>query len=944
MTEPRGRFLRRWENWGLRTKGLAVVAVPLAALALTGGVFAGFQRQDQQATQLVNHSQAVRTAIQAVTVDLVNAETGVRGYLLTRQDSFLQPFLEAQASTNADISQLTSLVKEDPSEEARAQRVKSLAAVRLTHLQALLAATSVPASAELGLLAESKVSMDAVRGELSVMDGVEAGLQASRTSDRSRITHWFNVAIAVVIGLGLAGGFVASLLFGISVSRRVRRLQENADRLQDEIPLTDLPSGDDEVGRLGAALGNASVLLSEKSRGLRDAQDFLDHLITASPVVVLRVAQVDEATNDWRAVYVSANAERIFGYTPDEIIADPDFLLLVHPDHRRSLDEAFLAAVQDGGAELEFRLRGKAGDYRWVRGTLHSEPTESGKTTAMLGYLRDVTERKAMEADLVGARQAALEAARIKSEFLANMSHEIRTPLNGVIGMTGLLLDSPLTPEQREYAETARTSGQLLLRVINDILDFSKMEAGRMQIETLDFELRAVVEEGVDLSAEQARAKGLELSTVIDPELPSDVSGDPGRLRQILLNLVSNAVKFTDAGEVVVRVRSDDAGPGESGRVRFEVADTGMGLSPEDRARLFQSFSQVDASTSRRFGGTGLGLAICRQLVELMGGRIGVESHPGRGSTFWFVLPLPAVSSTPRPPLGNPNLTGTRVAEAQAKHRPRVLLVEDNPVSQMVAARNLEKLGYLVEVAANGLEALDAVDRQSYAMVLMDCQMPEMDGYVATAEIRRREAGGAHLPIIALTAGAMSDDQERALAAGMDDYLAKPLIVEDLAAVVERWVPIPDPVATQTVADGGPVPPELSDTNDRSDGDPADLDPADLDPATVAGLRDVGGTQLLDDLVSLFREDIDRYLDAARSRAGRPRPGDPPPGLPRLQGQQRQFGCHPPGRDRRPDRGAGGSRGPRGSPGPPTLAGHALPSGPRRPVRGDETVAVPAPS
>ena len=287
-----------------------------------------------------------------------------------------------------------------------------------------------------------------------------------------------------------------------------------------------------------------------------------------------------------------------------------------------------------------------------------------------------------------------------------------------------------------------------------------------------------------------------------------------------------------------------------------------MGLSPEDRARLFQSFSQVDASTSRRFGGTGLGLAISRQLVELMGGRIGVESLPRHGSTFWFVLPLPAALPTPRPPLGHPNLAGTRVAEAQAKHRPRVLLVEDNPVSQMVAARNLEKLGYLVEVAANGLEALDAVDRQSYAMVLMDCQMPEMDGYVATAEIRRREAGGGHLPIIALTAGAMSGDQERALAAGMDDYLAKPLIVEDLAAVVERWVPIPDPVATQTVADGGPVPPELSDTDGRTDGDPADLDPADLDPATVAGLRDVGGTQLLDDLVSLFREDIDRYLDA----------------------------------------------------------------------------------
>ncbi|HWD51845.1 MAG TPA: ATP-binding protein [Acidimicrobiales bacterium] len=851
MTEPRGRFLRRWENWGLRTKGLAVVAVPLAALALAGGVFAGFQREDQQAAQLVNQSQAVRSAIQNVTIDLVNAETGVRGFLLTRQASFLQPFLEAQASTAKDIGHLSNLVKDDPAEAGRAQQVKSLAAIRLAHLQALLAATSVPASAELSLLAESKTSMDAVRAELSQMDHDEAGLQASRTAANSRITTWFNVAIGVVIGVGLIGGFVASLLFGISVSRRVRRLQENADRLQDEVPLTDLPSGDDEVGRLGAALGSASVLLSEKSQGLREAQEFLDHLITASPVVVLRAAQVDPATDDWGAVYVSANAERIFGYSSDEILADPDFLLLVHPDDRRRLDEAFLTAIQEGGTELEFRLRHKAGDYRWVRTTLHSEPAESGMTLAMLGYLRDVTERKGMEADLRAARRAAVEAARIKSQFLATMSHEIRTPLNGVIGMTGLMLDTVLNPEQREYAETARASGEALLTVINDILDFSKIEAGKMLIETLDFDLRTVVEEGADLLAEQAHAKALELATRIDPDVPLDVSGDPGRLRQILLNLVSNAVKFTETGGVVVAVHLAPTESGGPGTVRFDVTDTGIGLSAEDQRRLFQSFSQVDASTSRRFGGTGLGLAISRQLVELMGGRIGVESQPGQGSTFWFTLPLPAAAT--RLPLGGPDMTGTELmavddddalptdpssAGARANHRRHLLLVvEDNPVSQKVAARNLEKLGYRVDVAANGTEALDAVERQSYAAVLMDCQMPEMDGYTATAEIRRGEGPGARLPIIALTAGAMSGDRERALAAGMDDYLSKPLKVEALAAALQRWAPIDIP----------PDPPD--------DGGP------DLDPATIAGLRDLGGSELLDDLVSLFRDEVDRYLN-----------------------------------------------------------------------------------
>ncbi|HWE69404.1 MAG TPA: response regulator [Acidimicrobiales bacterium] len=992
MTEPRGRFLRRWNNWGLRTKGLAVVAVPLAALALAGAVFAGFQQQDQQAAKRVDQSSAVRRAIQNVTLDLVNAETGVRGYLLTRQTSFLQPFLLAQLSTTKDTSVLIGLVRGDAGEEARARQVKSLGDARLTHLLALLENTSPSPSVELNLLGQSKASMDAVRAELAQMDHVEAGLQVTRTADHNRLTDWLNAAMAVVIGVGLAGGVAASLFFGISVARRVRRLQDNADRLQDEIPLTDLPTGRDEVGRLGTALGNAGILLSEKNQGLRDAQDFLDHLITASPVVVLRVARGRGASEDWRALYVSANAERIFGYTPDQIVADPNFVSLVHPDDRQRLEEASLAAVAAHGAELEFRLRHAAGDHRWVHATLQPEPVESGMPAAMLTYLTDVTERKAMEANLVAARRAALEAARIKSEFLANMSHEIRTPLNGVIGMTGLILDTALSPEQREYAETARLSGEALLTVINDILDFSKIEAGRMEIETLDFELRSVVEEGADLLAEQAHAKGLELATLIHPEVPLDVSGDPGRLRQILLNLISNAVKFTEAGEVVVRVQLAPAGPEASNLVRFEVTDTGVGLAPEDQARLFQSFSQVDASTSRKFGGTGLGLAICRQLVELMGGRIGVESRPGQGSTFWFTIPLAAASPGPRLHLDDPDLKGMRVlavddnqanrtilaqslhgwgmvpttaengaealaalrggvergapfalvlldyhmadmdglalarairadaslggvklvlltssgradhaqavrkadinafltkpirqsalhdalttamgmaptspqptvltahriAEARAKHRLHLLVVEDNPVSQKVVARNLEKLGYRVDVAANGVEALDAVDRQSYALVLMDCHMPEMDGYTATAEIRRREAGGIRLPIIALTAGAMGEDRERVLAAGMDDYLSKPLKVEDLVAALQRWAPI-HPTPAGPVDDTGDSPPvDIAPTIA-----PPDDHPADLDTATLVGLRDLGGPALLDDLISLFRDDVDRYL------------------------------------------------------------------------------------
>ncbi|MBV8150742.1 MAG: response regulator [Candidatus Eremiobacteraeota bacterium] len=579
------------------------------------------------------------------------------------------------------------------------------------------------------------------------------------------------------------------------------------------------------------------------------------------------------------------------------------------------------AALEAGSPTLERETTARRGD-----GTAF--PIETAQTVHAMGdeepqtivIIRDIAERKRVQESLAKARDQALGAARAKAEFLASMSHEIRTPINAIVGMSELMLETALNPNQREYAQTIARSAEALLSVIDDILDVSKLEAGKVDIESLPFDPLVAVESAADIVAGQARKKSLSLVTFVDPAVPRRLWGDENRLRQILLNLLSNAVKFTEQGEVVVRAAAETIEP-EASTVRFSVEDTGIGIPPEVQERLFVPFEQADQSTRRKFGGTGLGLSISRRLVGLMGGRMGVESRAGAGSTFWFTIRFEhektGISADGEPlrlagmrvlvvdddansssilqqylqawglesetaaeaetALGelraaaregrrfnvalidlrmpghdgawlgeqiaaDPLLAGTRAimmtaydTHAQSAVRSagtfshflrkpirqsmlfdalsdsvqraallaspapspplrsasgtRLLLVEDHPVNRTMALRQLERLGFQADVAENGHEAVVAVEHGSYALVFMDCQLPEIDGFEATRAIRRREATtGRHVPIIAMTANAMEGDRETCLAAGMDDYVAKPVRLDDLRRVLEQYL------------------------------------------------------------------------------------------------------------------------------------------------------------
>jgi two-component system, sensor histidine kinase and response regulator len=565
---------------------------------------------------------------------------------------------------------------------------------------------------------------------------------------------------------------------GKPVSFRTRYRRSGGELLNVDATVSLAHSGDGEV-----YIVSFKDITEQKEAWLevRKQQAMLAALVTSIPDIIIY--------KDMSGAYLGCNEafERLAGCPEGQIIgkraADffpPEMTSMIEARDREVIETLQRKSTEQWATYPD----GTSVLLDILRSPLHDS---AGNMLGILAVGRNITRRKQHEEEVSRAKELAEEATRAKTDFLANMSHEIRTPMNAIIGMSHLALKTDLTPKQRDYIAKVQASGQHLLGIINNILDFSKVEAGKLDIEQADFEVAKLLDNVSDLIAEKAAAKGLRLAFDVAADVPPRLVGDPLRLGQVLINYASNAVKYTERGEVAIRVRVQQR-EGTHALLRFEVSDTGIGLSDEDCERLFQSFHQADSSTTRRYGGTGLGLAISKKLATLMGGDVGVRSQAGHGSTFWFtarvgVNELPADFDATQPAA-----LALEARDIAAIRGARILLVEDNEINQHVASEILRDAGFEVEIAENGLVGVAMAQRTRYDLVLMDMQMPVMDGLAATRELRKTLAPG-ELRIVAMTANAMDRDRQACLAAGMDDFVPKPMDPAELWRVLMRWIP-----------------------------------------------------------------------------------------------------------------------------------------------------------
>ncbi|RYZ54871.1 MAG: response regulator, partial [Proteobacteria bacterium] len=850
-------------------KKLNIAFASAWAVMLAIGIisYLGLQKSVNDATW-VTHTGQVMNEISMIQSSINEMDSSMISFSLTGREIFMNSYNKAQANLDAQIRLLTRLVNDNP---VQADHTKFLLSTVERKKEFSNQIFEMRKNGENEKIEKIQMSVESDSISKSIDAVTEEMMQNEEKIQSQRIhsTNRSNQFAAMMIGLGtLAGCFL--VWFAKRTITRDYSAREKADQ------------------------------------ALKESQERF-HLVAKA---------TQDSVWDWNLttnqLWWNDGINIHFGFEAGKLYSGAWWIEKIHPADRERILNMIHIAIE-GGKEThwqgEYRFRKIDGSYRNVydRGFLYRNP--EGRAVRMIGSMMDMTEQKELQDELIDAREKAIVSSKLKSEFLANMSHEIRTPMNGVIGMTGMLLDTDLTVVQKDYAETIRGCADSLLTVINDILDFSKIEAGKLIIDVTDFELRSVIESCMELLAPEAHAKNLELICSISPDLPHSVKGDAGRIRQMVTNLLGNALKFTHEGEILVEV-TISAETDKAPVILFEIADSGIGITDENQARLFKAFIQADGSTNRKYGGTGLGLAISKQLVELMGGDMGVRSVFGKGSTFWFTLPLqPSEIQWQRPVKEFSDLKGRRclviddnatnrrilahqlktwgmesvcyaspgeglkglrlaIEQGQAvdlvildmhmpemsgvefarfikgnealsktklilmssmsqaataaelsdaqisvflmkpvrqshlyncclellsnkkstfstsldtkaasaarnvvKRNARVLIAEDNPINQRIALSQLEKLGFAAEVVGNGLLAYEASAMISYDLILMDCQMPEMDGYEATRLIREREGKEKHTTIIAMTANAVEGDREKCINAGMDDYI-----------------------------------------------------------------------------------------------------------------------------------------------------------------------------
>lgn len=757
-------WLRIWSDLSLRAKGLIVVAVPAAATVAIACASFVIESRGASASRAADREMQIVEASQALQSYETEASAHVRAYFITGDDSFRTEAGRDASRFENTLGNLAILVTANSKQRQQVLRISALHRARVDEMQRAVELFRSASMSKEQLRASTDINETRRREMAGALDAIEAdewGLREMSRQEAVRLRNQLRTATLIFGLLGVVGGTGISLLFAAGITRRIEKLHRNVVRLKTGQPLALLPEGRDEIGALSEGIAVAAEMLKQRTAALENA--------------LHGIAQADASGR-----YVSFN--KAFGeLTGLHANSAPATVLeSVHPDNQWKVAGALERMRLSGRAETEARIVRTGGGSLAVGVTLL--PASETRDSGCYVFLRDITRQKEVEATLVRAKDAALAASKMKLEFLAKISHDIRTPLNAILGAADLLSHTPLDARQSEYVDLFQRNCRRLVSLINDFLDFSKIEAGMVKVEDVPFRVLETVEDAVAIFRETASRKGVRIYAAVDPDVPEWQLGDPARVQQILVNLLSNALKFTGAGQVGVEVKAGE------GRVRFGVSDTGPGIRPEDQERIFAAFTQLPNQNPGAPGGSGLGLTICKELLDLMGGDIGVTSEYGRGSSFHFSLPL-------RPADGDRAVPSPAV-EPQAVEWPkdrgpaRILIAEDTDDNRLLLSAYLREVPVEIRFAVNGRQAVDAVrEGEDFDLILMDIDMPELDGYQATRAIGdwQRAHAAVATPIVALSAHAMQEAVRASLEAGCVAHLAKPVDRNTLLGAILRF-------------------------------------------------------------------------------------------------------------------------------------------------------------
>ncbi len=777
-------WLAGWPDLRLRTKGLIVIAVPATATVMIACASYVLGTEAVRAEQSVQTSLRIQTEVQRLKTFEIEASAHVRAYFITGQESFAANARDSMAGFDATVQKLSGMFEDHPDEKQRLAEVAALERSRMERIFGAMArfkAGALPEEQLRAALLAGEAERLRMESSLAALEKTEQGWLEARLRQVGELRSILAAAIGFCMFFGVAGGVIISMLYGSGITRRVKKLQENVAILANGGVLNPLPGGRDEIGALADGMAKTAEVLRHRTGALENA---LHGIAEADP----------------RGHYVSFNkayaglAGLVEGATPSNIAST------VNPEDRARVEEAIRVMRVNGRSQTEAGIPRSDGSVAAVEMTFL--PVLAGEESGYYVFLRDISLQKRAEGALVSAKDAALISNQARTQFLAKIGHDIRTPLNAILGAADLLAESSLNPRQCEYVSMFRRNSQRLVALINDFLDFSKIEAGALRVEKIAFRIEETVNDAAITFRDSASRKGVALGVFVDPDLPEWGLGDPLRVHQVMVNLLSNALKFTDRGRVEVTVRKIvNAG---SERIVFEVSDSGPGISGADQERIFAAFTQLPQQTSPTIRGSGLGLAICRELVELMGGEIGVVSVEGRGSKFHFSLPLETATAAE---------TGFEGASATAGGEPipgnqrvRLLVAEDTQDNRLLLEHYLRNEPIDVEFAEDGQRAVDCIlGGKEFDLILMDIDMPVLDGYQATKAIRDWEIaqGLAPTPVVALSAHAMREAVRASLEAGCVAHVAKPLDRATLLKTVQRY-------ARAKIA-SGPKTPEVSD-------------------------------------------------------------------------------------------------------------------------------------